>query len=867
MNIVNKLTLRHLKHNKKRTLITIIGVIISVAMVTAVTTLGTSFMDLFQRQTIAKSGEWHVQYQDVTKEQLQAIKDDDQTAAVTISKDIGYAHLLESKNKNKPYLFIRAYNETGYKKFPIELSSGRLPTQPNEIVISDHISSNGKVDIEIGDVLTLQVGKRLFDSDEGLDQNTPLFKNNENTVVETFESESTMSFTVVGTIQRPEWEPTWAPGYTVVTYTDETYLGKNETINASVVVKKINKDLFSQAEQLVVQEKIDTVKFNNELLRYYGVIKDNGLRTTLFSLSAIIMLVIIVGSVSLIYNAFAISVSERSRHLGMLSSVGATKIQKRNSVFFEGAIIGVISIPIGIISGLAGIGVTFYFINNTIHGVLGVSEPLTVSVSAFSILAACAVSIVTIFISTFIPAIRASKVSAIDAIRQTADVKLTSKAVKTSKLVRKIFGLEAEIGLKNLKRNKRRYNATVFSLVISILLFLSVSYFTDSLKKSVVLSQDGINFDIQVNLYNAKDEAVKNLYDSVSAIDHVTEMNRIQTFHATTWVKKDKMAGSLREMVEKDSSMLSSGTYPYYMDILSLDTESLEEFAEKAGIATDELLDPEGKKAIIVNTTTYQDIELRKYVETQILDTQEGDQLELVYTDFDSGEEKPLGSIEVAGLTDQLPMGVRNTGLGGINVIVSDAVFDQLVTENINSDSQNYIYLKSSDPMKTQEAIEEIGNTMEEQVYVYNVYKSRQNDEQMILFLSVFTYGFIVLITSISVANIFNTISTSISLRKREFAMLKSVGMTPKGFNKMINYESIFYGVKALLYGLPISIAVMYLLYRSLSNTFDYSFTLPWDSLLFTVIAVFLIVSSAMLYSSSKVKKENIIDALKQENI
>ena len=166
--------------------------------------------------------------------------------------------------------------------------------------------------------------------------------------------------------------------------------------------------------------------------------------------------------------------------------------------------------------------------------------------------------------------------------------------------------------------------------------------------------------------------------------------------------------------------------------------------------------------------------------------------------------------------------------------------------------------------MATQEAIEEITDS---NVDVYNVFQRRQQAEQVILLMSVFTYGFIALISLISIANIFNTISTSISLRKREFAMLRSVGMTPKGFNKMIHYESIFYGVNALLYGLPISVLVMFGIHWSVGNTFEYGFTLPWKSILFVIVMIFVIVSSAMLYSLSKIKKENIIDGLKQENI
>ncbi|TGU90128.1 ABC transporter permease, partial [Mesorhizobium sp. M00.F.Ca.ET.186.01.1.1] len=167
------------------------------------------------------------------------------------------------------------------------------------------------------------------------------------------------------------------------------------------------------------------------------------------------------------------------------------------------------------------------------------------------------------------------------------------------------------------------------------------------------------------------------------------------------------------------------------------------------------------------------------------------------------------------------------------------------------------------EPLKTQQEIEELHET---NLHVYNLYQSRKSEEQRILLMSVFSYGFIVLISAISIANIFNTISTGVALRKREFAMLKSVGMTPKGFAKMLNYESIFYGVKSLLFGLPVSFVVMYLIYLAFANKFSYGFSLPWMSIWSVIAAVFVIVGSAMLYAGAKVKGENIIDALKQEH-
>ncbi|MCO1604590.1 ABC transporter permease [Desulfosporosinus nitroreducens] len=865
MNIINKLTIRHLKQNKRRTLVTILGVIISVAMVTAVATISVSFMELLQRQTIASDGEWHVLYQDVTKEQLEAVKNDEVTKALVISRDRGYALLEEGQNRNKPYLFIKEYNAQGFEQFPIELSQGRLPKANNEVVISEEIAENAKVDYEIGDRLILDIGKRFNkDSVQELFQRAPLqLENGKRT--ETLKGSLTKSYTVVGIIKRPIWEPTWAPGYTIISYIDERMIGANETVNASVVLNKVKSSLYTHAEELAKknQIQIDKIQFNNNLLRYYGVTNNDNLNSTIYSLSAVIMGIIIIGAVSLIYNAFAISVSERSRHLGMLSSVGATKRQKRNSVLFEAAIIGLISIPLGIIGGLGGMGITFWFINPMIQGALRGAPKLTVSVTPLSILAACVISMMTIFVSAYLPARKASKISAIDAIRQTADVKLTGKAVKTSKFMRKLFGIEAEIGLKNLKRNKRRYQATLFSLVISIVLFLAVSFFTANLTKSLELSQDGVNFDIQVSIESEDTETVDQLMKSIASLDNVTEYSLMRDLTLNSWINQESMAKELHEQVDKDKSMLKNGKYRYDIDLHALNNENLKAYAVEIGADYEQLVNPKNLTGIVIDTI--KDREAGKYVETKAINTKIGETIDLFYAvGGETLEERHLNQLEIAALTDQSTMGVFPAGVGGLTIIVSEQVLDQLMDDKEIPNVHTQLLLKSTDPIATQHQIEDL---KENNLSIYNVYKSRQQEEQMIVLMSVFTYGFIVLITAISIANIFNTISTSISLRKREFAMLKSVGMTPKGFSKMINYESIFYGIKSLFYGLPISIVVMYLIHRSLMNSFDYSFALPWISILYVIAAVFIIVSSAMLYSSAKVKKENIIDALKQENI
>lgn len=111
--------------------------------------------------------------------------------------------------------------------------------------------------------------------------------------------------------------------------------------------------------------------------------------------------------------------------------------------------------------------------------------------------------------------------------------------------------------------------------------------------------------------------------------------------------------------------------------------------------------------------------------------------------------------------------------------------------------------------------------------------------------------------------NVFNTISINISLRRREFAMLKSVGMSNKEMNRMMNFACILYGSRALLYGLPVSIIITGFIYRVISEGFTTGFYLPWSAIAIAVLSVFIVVFATMMYSMRKIKADNPIDALK----
>lgn len=873
MNIINTLTLRHLKLNKKRTIVTIIGIILSAAMITAVATFVTSFVGMMQRSAIEDTGNWHVLYKNVPAKNIQKVITDRNTKAAAMSKDIGYALLEGSKNEDKPYLFIKAFDEQSFETYNIDLIEGRLPKNAHEIVISSHIAENGGVKYKVGDTLKLDVGQRHQKEGEDdllLGQENSFVEQTQDHSGERFVTEYSKEYTVTGIINRPNIEPYWSPGYTVVSWLDLNELTAEDSVNIAATWEKVNKKTNEAANVLAGNIGIsgDSVRYNTELLRYHGIVGDNFL-STLYSLAIVVIILIITGSVALIYNSFAISISERSRHLGMLASVGATKSQKSRSVFYEGFVVGTIGIPLGVAFGTLGMGITFFLVQPLIEDAVRSGITLTLITSPTAILGAALLSIVTIFISAYIPARRAAKISPVDAIRQSQDIRLKARTVKTSRLTRFLFGFEAELALKNLKRNSRRYKATVFSLVISLVLFLSVSSLSYLTRRSTDIMGSDIPYDVRVYVNSsATQQEKKDFYSAIAKMDNVDDFVIKQLMDASVTLDNSYMPAELKELYQANIEEQSVKTYETFFQIISVDEKSLERYAREAGADAARLKDIQNPGGILINAVRIKNKE-NKYARVDQFDIKEGEKLK-----FDliaNGTQDFVSELEIVALADKTPIGESTLASPFQGMfIVSEEVFAQIQAKLPEGFDHVYndMFIDSSDSEKLEESILEYQKqTSIASISIYNAEMERSQADRLYTFINVFLYGFVTLITAICAANIFNTISTSISLRKREFAMLKSVGMTPGSFNHMINYESLFYGIKALLYGLPISFGVMFLIYRSLRNAFDVGFEVPWVSVFTAIASVFVIVGSTMLYASSKIKKENIIDALKNENI
>ncbi|MDD4679867.1 MAG: ABC transporter permease [Clostridia bacterium] len=874
MSIINTLTVRHLKLNKQRTVVTIIGVILSVTMLTAVPTFVSSFLNMMQRNTIEDAGNWHVLYQGVPSQNIDEVGNDKNTAYVALGQDIGYAPLSGSRNEDKPYLFIKSYDNQGFATYNIELVDGRFPQKSSEIVISSHIADNSGITFNVGDTIKLDVGQRYQGEGNNripLGQDFGLINDSDDVTGETFVVEYEKEYTITGIINKPTFERNWAPGYTVISYFDRAALTPTDTVDMSVIWKDVNRQVNDQALVLAENAGVASVdvSYNRDLLRYYGIFGDNFL-TMMYALAAIVIAVIITGSVALIYNSFAISISERSRYLGMLSSVGATKNQKAKSVLFEALIVGIIGIPIGLILGTIGMNITFMLTQPLIANIANNGVKLTLVTSPKVIAVAVLLSILTIFISAFIPARRASRVSPIDAIRQSQDIRISTRNIKTSKLVRLIFGFEAELGLKNLKRNSRRYKVTIFSLVISIVLFLSVSSLSLIMQKSAELATSNVPYDVKMYITSEATKQEKwDFYTDVQRMDYVDQAVIQQHTDVISNIDGEFITDEVKALIQPIGQGQNVATYETFFWLKSIDEDSLSRYAAENGIDFSLLRDTTHPRGILVNKVKVRSVD-NKYFNVDHFNIQPGERLK--FTHQLNGEPTEYSTeILIAALADKTPIGETTlTNPNQAELIVSEEIYAMIMSSlpETFENSRAEMLILTPNPEGLTESIKEYQKqTSITDLYIYDAAADNKKQRQVYTFVFIFFYGFVAIISTVCVANIFNTISTSVSLRKREFAMLKSIGMTPQGFNKMIRYESLLYGIKALIYGLPISFALLYLMYRIVSNSFTFAFIIPWSSIILAIIAIFAMVSLTMLYASSKIKKENIIDLLRNENI
>nr|MBO2494236.1 ABC transporter permease [Clostridia bacterium] len=875
MNVMNRVTLATLKRSKTRTIVTIIGIILSTAMIAAVTTFISSFQNFLINYTKADTGDWHAVLYNADLDTIEGISQNREVQEVAVTKGIGYALLEGGLNEYKPYLYVLGFDEKAFEMLPVHLKSGRLPQNENEVVVPYHVFTNGGVQYEVGDVIELEIGYRISSDGAVLEQKDP-YRHGQDGVSEELVITDTRTYKVVGICERPPFaiEEYSAPGYTLITMFDKSEFGDNDTANVYIKLKNPRRvyDIYDSLGMDKLQYK--DYEYNDDLLRFMGISQNDNFTAVLYSLAAILIALIMAGSVSFIYNSFSISVSERKKYFGLLSSIGATAQQLKYSVFFEALVLAAIGIPVGILSGIAGIGVTLHLLRDMFASIMSLGDrvSMTLSVSIPSVITAVVLALVTILISAYIPAWRSGKISPIDAIRQTTDIKLTARQVRTWRLTRKLFGMEGDLALKNLKRSRKRYRSTVVSLFMSIVLFVSASSFSMYLMDSV----SNVYQDVDYDLYyftnergDLKDSTLK-VYRDIVLLDSIEQGSIVRELYAFTDIPKEYLNQSFYDEMIDNGFIPHGEEAPINVILYSVDRDTFKYYVRQLGLDESLFTNPDSPAGIAIDYQHYYDDQQKRFINSSIFSSKKPESIALTVVHQEDGERQLKEDIQLVAFANEAPFGVPDyaSSFNSILVVVSDEIRKAIFDGDEKIWGPANMYFAAVDPFEAEQDIMDI--LVDAGLPTHNLLNIAgyiQNSRNIVTIISVFSYGFIILISLISIANVFNTISTNINLRRIEFAMLKSVGMTDSSFNRMLNYECIFYGLKALLYGLPVSVLITYLIHISIRQGVEMPFRLPTGSIVVSVLSVFFVVFASMVYSMRKIRHENIMDAIKSESV
>ena len=857
MTLLNKLTIKNLKLNKKRTIVTIIGIMLSVALITAVASMYASgIKSLIKYETIIK-GDFHTAFYNVPTSDIDKFVNNRNIEKLNITEGLGYAK-IDSKNEDKPYAYLKGFTKDALNNLSVRLVKGRLPENTNEIVIPTHLKTNGRLDLKLNDSITLEVGKRIDSKGDELSQSDKY----QNTAGEQLVEMQTKTYKIVGIIERPATNIEYytAPGYTFITYIDSKNLSGNVDIYAKFTkdgVKNWDKtiaNILGVSQVLfrkVYNQEIESEKLTEQLKKTYVFdvnkylidLETNPISSTsigdLGKVLAIVIVIIVFTSIFCIKNSFDISITEKIRQYGMLRSIGATKKQIKRNVFYEATILGLIGIPLGIILGCLATYILIIISNYYLTDVVQTGFKLELVFSTYAILVAIILGIITIYFSALKSATRASKVSEIDSIRNSANLKISSKKIKSPKYIKKLFGIGGVISFKNLKRNKKKYRTTIISITVSTFVFIALYSFME-------LAFQNVNNELKVSDFNI----------SLST-------NAINDYSYNKFLKTVNLSGIEDYVILRNSELSFTGSHSSkeyleyfgtknesdaegHITIFAIGKKQYDKYIKSLGLNYDDIKD----KAILFDKqyiTSYDKNNNKITKNIRVYDFNKGDVI--------TSTNKQL-NLEIGAISSIEPDFLK--WLSNSYLIISDEMFDKIAKTN-NLD----IYYKASNADKLQDELDSYLNGES-----YNIDNKEENVRIMnnlFTLIAIFLYGFIIVISLIGITNIFNTITTNMELRKQEFAMLKSIGMTSKEFKRMIRLESLFMGIKSLLFGILIGIILSYLIY--LSSDSDIPYKLPIVAIIISILVVFILISLIMKYSLNKINKQNTIETIRNENI
>lgn len=836
MEMMFILTLKTLKLNWKRTLLTVFTIILSVGMMTAVLCGGWSVLRFLQEKEKIYGGDYAYSIEITSQQQAETLMQDKNVEAVSLFRFAGSSFYGEPSNKT--LLAVAEINDAFVENFSLEqyLLEGRFPLNENEIILTQHFIDDNGLAFSVGDTIQLSLGMRVWD-----EINTELYGLvNFLGERESFHLNAERIYTIVGIVSEMNGSKAASE------FNAYSGIGNDgSALSAFVKCHHISKSIYSEAEENAKAAGGRVSAFHSELLLYHGVTDGKGAVKILAAISAVILLLMAACS-AMISNVLSISLQERIKQLGMLASIGAASRQKKASVTIEAFMLGVIGIPFGILFGLGLTSVVLAMIRISFETAFtfGALE-LNTHIHWMLLLLGGISGIGSLFFACQAPGRIASKVTVIDTLKQSNVYKGKRKRIPRGKVMAIFFGIYGAMASQNIYRNPKRFHAITMSIFLAVVLGLSLYSFSDFMlfQTSMDMKEDGSSYtDVEAALpYKDLQAALKAISDEGLSADISCRISRYMT------------AAFEEESINSDMAGYFINGNLAELYVVGMDEEHLYTLCEENNIDY-AAYDAKSNHGILINSAAgnYGASPNRVVIGSPFF-LERGSEIELEYGD--NSKTVIVQDVVHGNNADIQSQFVRDRAV----LIVPMSYFDWLLKDD------TYVELAIDTPQHEQvtECLADMGFFQ-----VFDVAKTTENSRQIYTLLKMMVCIFTVLMTMIIGLNVCNTIANTINVRRNEFAVLRSIGMTAVGLKKMLLLESALYGVKSLIFAIPISFIIHYIMYSLISKGMTpFMFYINLNAYGIAVIMVIFVVVIAMLFSLRSVEKVEIVQELKMGSI
>ncbi|MGL5379350.1 ABC transporter permease [Clostridium sp.] len=865
MKSYRELAFRYLKKMKNQSKFIMIAIILSTTLIISMLSALLTFNNIQKENALKTVGNYNSRITNLNKDEIKILKENtfiDKVGTEIFIEQIGLTDLT--------MINLFSYDKTLMELKSKTIVNGDMPHNKNEIVLEEWVLDLLGENIEIGDTITLNV----FGQKEDFKLVGLIISNSKNLVSER------VATGIVNSETLSRFDPIENPSY-------NSYI----LIKDGLDIEKITKGITSEFNM------IDKILDENTLLKNANWTIKNSDNLGVIASIGFICFIVIFSAIIVIHNAVGILVLERFKQLGVLRAIGTTKKQVMKILRMELLILAVISIPIGIILGLILLKGILLIMNNSFSG------NFTLIVNPYIILFTIGIGLITVLISSRKPLIFASKIQPIEAINNYNNIQ-KENINKKSGLLSKYLSIEDKIAYKNMKRNKKKFRNTLISITLSITLFITfyslINYgfkvfdFTNNradfnsdlrISNEMIIGSEGNKNSSFVGEYGFTDD----YYNALKNIDGVANVYKRNFRHVVSSFKYEKLTNEYLEIVLNNNEYpnsynngeyfftTSSGFYGYS----DKQIDECNKYLKDGSIDIDKMNSENG--VLIIQDSLMIDSDSDKTKNIQISNLNIGDE---IYLDFNltsntKGYEMELNNksnidnnlfkkVKVIGVLTKSPYD-RSSPTGGLGIIATEETYIDLTGKN---STVGYDIELSSDKSMVSKEVENISRNTKNSVYT-DFNEINKTQKQYYIQISILLYGISFIVFIIGLLNIGNTINTNILLKTKEFATLKSIGITNKQFKKMVLLESSYYGIVGSICGSIIGSTLSFGVYKAcfeLMKTFfingsitEFAFKVP----IIPIILATTITISACVISSifplKRLKKINIVASINLE--